>query len=78
MPPDKRMQPTHPPVIKFAYANWPPVWRAADAAGSWPGYAPRREVFGGPHFSCLGLRRDDGEARFITVGWLDNRLVVMA
>src|SRR6266850_7876017 len=30
-PPNKRMQPTHQPVIKFACANLPPVWRAADA-----------------------------------------------
>jgi hypothetical protein len=29
--PNKRMQPTHQPVIKFACANLPPVWRAADA-----------------------------------------------
>ena len=30
-PPNKRMQPTHQPVIIFACANLPPVWRAADA-----------------------------------------------
>jgi len=29
-PPNKRMQPTHQPVIKFACANLPPAWRAAD------------------------------------------------
>ena len=27
--PNKRMQPNHQPVIKFACANLPPVWRAA-------------------------------------------------
>ena len=27
--PNKRMQPTHQTVIKFAHANLPPVWRAA-------------------------------------------------
>ena len=32
-PPNKRMQPTHQPVIKFACANLSPVWCAADA---WP------------------------------------------
>jgi uncharacterized DUF497 family protein len=37
-----------------------------------------REVFGGPHFTRPDLRKDYGEARFITVGWLDSRLVVMA
>ena len=30
-PPNHCMQPTPQPVIKFAYANLPPVWRAADA-----------------------------------------------
>ena len=30
-PPNKRMQPTHQPVIKFACANLSPIWRAADA-----------------------------------------------
>ena len=36
------------------------------------------DVFAGPHFTRADLRRDYGEARFITVGWLDSRLVVMA
>jgi hypothetical protein len=31
MPPNKRMQPTYQPVIKFASANLSPVWWAADA-----------------------------------------------
>ena len=30
-PPNHCMQPTPQPVIKFAYANLPPVWCAADA-----------------------------------------------
>jgi hypothetical protein len=29
LPPNHCMQPTPQPVIKFAYANLPPVWRAA-------------------------------------------------
>jgi hypothetical protein len=29
--PNKRMQPTHQPLIKFAYARLSPIWRAADA-----------------------------------------------
>jgi len=29
--PNHCMQPTPQTVIKFAYANLPPVWRAADA-----------------------------------------------
>ena len=31
LPPNHCMQPTPQPVIKFAYANLPPVWCAADA-----------------------------------------------
>jgi len=31
LPPNKRMQPTHQPVIKFACAKAPPVWRATVA-----------------------------------------------
>jgi len=37
-----------------------------------------KEVFAGPHFTRSDLRHDYGEARFITVGWLDARLVVLA
>ncbi len=37
-----------------------------------------REVFAGPHFTRRDLRKDHGEARFISVGWLDSRLVVVA
>jgi uncharacterized DUF497 family protein len=36
------------------------------------------EVFAGPHFTRPDRRRDYGEVRFVTVGWLDSRLVVMA
>jgi hypothetical protein len=31
VPPNHCMQPTRQTVIKFAYANLPPVWVAADA-----------------------------------------------
>jgi hypothetical protein len=31
LPPNHCMQPTPQTVTKFAYANLPPVWRAADA-----------------------------------------------
>jgi uncharacterized DUF497 family protein len=36
------------------------------------------EVFSGPHFTRADDRKDYGEPRFITVGWLDARLVVFA
>ena len=37
-----------------------------------------KEVFAGPNYTRPGLRRDFGEHRFITGGWLDSRLVVLA
>ena len=37
-----------------------------------------KEVFAGPHFTRPDLRHDYGEERFISVGWLDARLVVLA
>ncbi len=37
-----------------------------------------KEVFAGPHFTGPDLRHDYGEDRFISVGWLDARLVVLA
>jgi uncharacterized protein len=33
------------------------------------------EVFAGPHFTREDARYDYGEPRFVTVGWLDERLV---
>ena len=37
-----------------------------------------REAFAGAHFTRADLRKNYGEARFISVGWLDSRLVVLA
>lgn len=37
-----------------------------------------KEVFAGPHLTRTDDRRDYGEQRFITAGWLDSRLVVFA
>jgi uncharacterized DUF497 family protein len=37
-----------------------------------------KEVFAGEHFTRPDLRHPYGEERFITVGWLDARLVVLA
>ena len=34
------------------------------------------EVFAGPHFTRADDRKDYGEPRFITAGWLEARLVV--
>ena len=35
-----------------------------------------KEVFAGVHFTRADDRFDYGEQRFVTVGWLDSRLVV--
>ena len=37
-----------------------------------------KDVFAGPHFTRTDDRQDYGEPRFITAGWLDARLVVLA
>jgi uncharacterized DUF497 family protein len=37
-----------------------------------------REIYSGPHFTRPDLRKGYGEARFISVGWLESRLVVVA
>jgi uncharacterized protein len=37
-----------------------------------------KDVFDGLHFTRADDRQDYGEPRFITVGWLDARLVVFA
>ena len=37
-----------------------------------------REVFAGLHLTRIDDRRDYGEPRFVTVGQLDSRLVVLA
>ena len=37
-----------------------------------------KEAFAGSHFTRTDDRQDYGEPRFITVGWLDSRLVVFA
>ncbi len=37
-----------------------------------------KEAFVAPHFTRADDRRDYGEPRFITAGWLDSRLVVFA
>jgi uncharacterized DUF497 family protein len=36
-----------------------------------------KEVFDGAHLTLEDGRKDYGELRFISVGWLDARLVVM-
>jgi uncharacterized DUF497 family protein len=34
-----------------------------------------KDVFGGVHFTRIDDRFDYGEPRYVTVGWLDSRLV---
>ncbi|MCC7683061.1 BrnT family toxin [Janthinobacterium sp. FW305-128] len=40
-------------------------------------FARAREVFGGLTMTLPDQRQDYGEPRFITAGWLDERLVVL-
>ncbi|MCZ8180119.1 MAG: BrnT family toxin [Rhizobium sp.] len=40
-------------------------------------FARANEVFEGPHLTVQDDRRDYGEVRFITIGLLDQRMVVM-
>ena len=40
-------------------------------------FARAAEIFDGTHFTGQGTRLDYEEDRFITVGWLDSRLVVL-
>ena len=36
-----------------------------------------KEIFAGLHLTRVDDRRDYGELRFVTVGWLDERLVTL-
>jgi uncharacterized protein len=40
-------------------------------------FARAVEVFAGRHFTAEDLREDFGEPRYITIGLLDERLIVM-
>lgn len=40
-------------------------------------FARSAEIFEGTHFTGQDTRQDYDEDRFITVGWLDARLVVL-
>ena len=40
-------------------------------------FAMAGEVFAGGHLTRRDVRQDDAEDRFVTIGWLDTRLVVM-
>ena len=41
-------------------------------------FARAAEVFAGTHYTDIDTREDYGEVRFVTVGRLDGRMVVMA
>ena len=40
-------------------------------------FAEAAKVFAGDHFTAPDDRRDYGEVRYITAGWLDGRFVVL-
>lgn len=54
-----------------------PAKRDLALANDRPDFARAAEVFAGRHFTLRDEREDYGEERFITVGQLDARMVVM-
>ncbi len=40
-------------------------------------FADAARVFAGPHLTRIDDRRDYGEARFVSAGWLDARRVIL-
>lgn len=54
-----------------------PEKRAATLAHRGLDFARAGEVFAGHHFTAPDLREDYAEDRFITVGLLDTRMVVL-
>lgn len=57
--------------------SWDPVKRAKTLAERGLDFAEAEAVFTGPHFTRADHRKDYGEPRFITAGWIGNRFVVL-
>ena len=55
-----------------------PIKRATTLDGRGLDFKHAREVFNGPNLTDLDERKDYREPRYITVGWLDARLVIVA
>lgn len=57
--------------------DYDPVKREQTLANRGLDFARAKEVFSGHHFTAEDLRKDYDEARYITVGKLDERMVVL-
>lgn len=57
--------------------EWDDDKRAATLAARGLDFVRAGEVFAGRHFTAQDMRADYPEARFITVGLLDGRMVVL-
>jgi uncharacterized DUF497 family protein len=57
--------------------NWDDAKRRATLAERGLDFADAELIFAGKHFTRRDDRRDYGEARFITVGWLRKRFAVV-
>jgi uncharacterized DUF497 family protein len=54
-----------------------PSWRAKTLAEQGLDFADAAQIFTGLHATLEDARRDYGEKRFISAGFLDGRLVVL-
>ena len=57
--------------------SWDPVKRDKTLAERGLDFADAETVFGGRHFTRADTRKDYGEPRFITAGWIGDRFVVL-
>jgi uncharacterized DUF497 family protein len=57
--------------------TWDEAKRAATLTHRGLDFADAAKVFDGDNFTAPDDRRDYGEPRFITAGWLDGRFVVL-
>lgn len=57
--------------------TWDEAKRAATLSYRRLDFADAAKVFAGDHFTAPDERRDYGEPRYITAGWLDGRFVVL-
>ena len=64
-------------TLNHVEIEFDPDKRARTLAGRGLDFARAAEVFAGYHFTEPDLRANYGEERFITVGTLDARLIVM-
>lgn len=57
--------------------SWDDAKRRATLAERGLDFADAELIFAGKHFTRLDDRRDYGEARFITAGWLGERFAIV-